>query len=562
MPIDEAILNKSSEEVTGEDVRGLLNSPPDSEQPLVDAGIFEEQQPALPIYKSIPLKTALVSVFALIGMVPVMLFFAGNLLSGDSAATVASVEDAEESETEEEKAERLVVEENADLKRKLALQNQSFTAKEIEETTDAENSMQDQSQPIASASTASVQQPAPVTRPVAAVAPRPAPRPAPVVARAPVRPAPVAVSPARTATIPDTRQAARSPEPEPVNLAEIAAAGNYGRMPSSPMPSPASVLAVEPVNSTGSILSAVNVSNREVQVSRSGSIPISVRRQAQPATEAVSDSSNEVRRPMPMVMRDAALTVSASSKASEPATRRAAIDPKASDTYEAQRDLIMGSPTARQNAVSLPTHIMPGSAAQLEVTTAVTWASDLPKALGSLTLVSPLVSDGIAVIPAGTELVVQIGDLSASGAVSLDVVAMVLPGSNEIADVSIPSGALEVLAVGGGYPVASAEQSSERQLQTIDRQQALLGAMGGVGDYLNRPERETSVIGLGGSSSSREYGSGSLLGSLLSGAANEMLRSRATRLDEEADKLMERPTIWSIESGRQLQLFVTQEISL
>ena len=139
---------------------------------------------------------------------------------------------------------------------------------------------------------------------------------------------------------------------------------------------------------------------------------------------------------------------------------------------------------------------------------------------------------------------------------------MVLPGSGEIAEVSIPAGALEILAVDGGYPVARAEQSSERQLQAIDRQQALLGAMGAAGDYLNRPERETSVIGLGGSSSSREYGSGSLWGSLLSGAANEMLRSRSNRLDTEADKVMDRPTIWSIESGRQLQLFVTQEITL
>ena len=210
----------------------------------------------------------------------------------------------------------------------------------------------------------------------------------------------------------------------------------------------------------------------------------------------------------------------------------------------------------------MPSSILPGSTADLEVVTAVTWASDLPKALGTLTLTSPLISDGMEVMPEGTELVVQIGDLSASGAVSLDVVAMVLPGSTEATEINIPAGAVSILAMAGGYPVAKAEQSSEQQLQAIDRQQALLSAIGSVGDYLNRPERETNVIGLGGSSSSREYGSGSLIGSLLSGAANGMLRSRAARLNAEADKLIDRPTIWSIESGRQLQLFVTQEISL
>mgnify|MGYP001031176226 FL=1 len=86
--------------------------------------------------------------------------------------------------------------------------------------------------------------------------------------------------------------------------------------------------------------------------------------------------------------------------------------------------------------------------------------------------------------------------------------------------------------------------------------------MESAGNYLNRPEQETSIVGIGGAARSREYGNGSMLGSLLSGAANGVLRSRAARLDVEADRLMERSTLWSIEPGRQLQLFVTQEISL
>ena len=122
------------------------------------------------------------------------------------------------------------------------------------------------------------------------------------------------------------------------------------------------------------------------------------------------------------------------------------ISPDDKATYEAQRDLIMGEPAALRNASTRPSLILPGSAAELEVTTAVTWASDLPRALGSVTLVSPLISDGVETLPEGTELIVQIGELSASGAVSLDVVAMVLPGSNEMADISIPAGALEILA--------------------------------------------------------------------------------------------------------------------
>lgn len=543
MPVDETLINKRSEEVTGEDVRALLNAPSEEERPLIDPGVFDEKQPAQPIYKSIPLKLALAGVAALVVMVPTIRLFSGNLLSGAKPTPVAPTEKSDAAESEEEKAQRLTAEENADLKRKLALQNQSFTAQEIEEAAGAEGSAPTQRQPprvLASSSPLS-QQSVPVSRPVSAVASRPAP-----VRSDPVRPAQSvrAIASSRPTT-PAASNTAEAPPQPPVNLDEIAAAGDYGQLPSRALP----------VASTGSIPSFTAVANQDVEFSRAGSIPVSVRSQARAAaTEAVFQDSSAATRPVPTIMKDVASSVSPAPKEE--------ISPNDKATYEAQRDLIMSEPAALRNASTRPSLILPGSTAQLKVTTAVTWASDLPRALGSVTLVSPLISDGVETLPEGTELIVQIGELSASGAVSLDVVAMVLPGSNAPADISIPAGALEILASNGGYPVARAEQSSEQQLQAIDRQQALLGAMGAAGDYLNRPQRETSVFGLGGSSSSREYGAGSLWGSLLSGAANEMLRSRASRLDAEAEKLTSRPTIWSIESGRQLQLFVTQEIAL
>ena len=568
MPIDERIANKSSEDMTQEDVSELMDSPSNDERPLVEPGVFDEKQPARPIYKNIPLKFAVASIFVLGLMIPAMRLFSGNLLSNNNSATVASVEETEETETEAEKEQRLIVEENADLKRELALQNQAFTAKEIEDAEGTEDSTLEQAQPTSTVASPPTPRPAPVARPVAAVAPRPAPTPRPApVARASVRPtpAPRAVAPARTSPAPVVRASARSPEPKPLNLAQIAAAGNYGEMPSIPTLPPATAAITQPVRTTSQIPTGIMVANRATQVSRSGSIPVSVRRQNIPAElrAVIAESTETVKRPIPRVMRDSnAATTTAVPGAVLVAQADIALD--AASTYEAQRELIMGETAApaSTNTVQLPARIVPGSAADLEVTTAITWASDLPSALGAVTLTSPLINDGMEVIPEGTELIVQIGSLSASGAVSLDVVAMVLPGTAEATAINIPAGAVSILAVDGGYPVAKAEQSSERQLQAIDRQQALLSAMGSVGDFLNRPERETNVIGLGGSSSSREYGSGSFLGSVLSGAANGMLRSRAARLGAEADKIASRPTIWSIEPGRQLQLFVTQEISL
>ena len=561
MSIDESIANKCSEDVTAEDVRGLLNSPPKQEQPLVDLGIFDEQQPTLPIYKSIPLKVALASLVALGVMLPVMRFFSGNLRSAERPVKATVAESVEATETEEEKAQRLTAEENADLKRTLALQNQSFTAQEIEDVSELEESasvqspQSAQSQPTAARPTASPQ-PVPITRSVSPIARIPA---------APPRPTPAARTPVRPATAPVRRPVAVAAGPEPVNLAQLAAAGNYGQIPHQPMPLPTAGLSTQLISSANSAPVTTTAVDRTAQ---GLSIPISVRRQ-QTASQAIPEVTipevtEAVERPIPRVMQDSRVRTSTAATVPEPIeiSPQADIALKASDTYEAQRDLIMGETALPSTATDLPPSIMPGSAAALEVTTAITWASDLPRAVGSVTLTGPLISDGAEIIPQGTELIVQIGALSDSGAVALDVVAMVLPGAAEVTAFNIPTGAVALLALEGGYPVARAEPSSERQLQAIDRQQALLSAMESAGNYLNRPEQETSIVGIGSAALSREYGDGSILGSLLSGAANGMLRSRAARLDVEADRLMERSTLWSIEPGRQLQLFVTQEISL
>ena len=164
MPIDESIANKSSEEMTKEDVGGLMKSPPKGERPLVELGVFEQQQPKPPIYKNIPLKFLVASVFVLIVMIPVMRLFAGNLLSGNSAKEAESVESVATVETEEETAQRLLAEENTDLKRKLALQNQSFTAQQIEEAEGTETVASEQN---AQTQTASIPN-SPPARPAAA----------------------------------------------------------------------------------------------------------------------------------------------------------------------------------------------------------------------------------------------------------------------------------------------------------------------------------------------------------------------------------------------------------
>jgi hypothetical protein len=548
MLADESLGLKSSDETTGSDLRVLLNAPKEDETPLVDAGVFEERQPERPIYKSIPLKAGVAAVAALVMLLPIMVIFSGNILSGSSTNKRTQTADSG-TESDEEKARREAATENADLKRQLALQSQAFTATELDEAATAKPSGQSQasqarSTPQPTTRSSETARPPTQAYPVSAVAPRTptattqrttiAARPAIAPARAPV--APPAPTPRFT-----------QPSQEAVDLAAISEAGNYGQLPSRS-------------RNADSQSTLVAASANSSPFGSSGTIPISVSNSNTAVPQAIEVSDRKSRQ-MPKVMEDRAPSQDADSV--EPLTEAdLPIALENGDAYESERDLIMGDLTADEAQATTPLSLLPGSSALVEVTNALTWASDLPRAQGAISLSSPLVSDGFEVLPAGTEMIVQIESLSESGAIALKPVAIVLPGDSKMTAIDIPADAISILAVEGGYPVARAENSSERQLRNIDRQQAMLGAMSGTGEFLTRPESETSVVGIGGSSFSRNYGSGSILGSILSGAANQMLQSRSNRLEEEADQLADRPTIWSIEQGRQLQLFITQEIQL
>lgn len=546
MPLDsQTVVTQSSEEASSENLVSLLNAPSEGEEPLVDSGVFDERPEQPPIYKNLPLKAGLAAGAALLLLLPMMYLFSGNLLKSDSSAEELPEEQTEVTEeSEEEKALKLSEAENADLKRKLALQSQSFTAAELDEAAAAEQSeavtdeavRQPQSQ-TADAGTVRVSPPAPAPRPIRQAAPlRPASQPVSRSAAPPLATRPLLQS----APIPLL----------PVDVAAVAAMGNYGQLPADGSSS------IQPATQPDA---PALMLARETEILESSTIPVSVSRAIPKSNSAVSQASTDGRRslprPIPRVMRDQIATeISHSAKVTAPSSE---VD---LSNYEQERSLIMGEPAA--NASSSSSVVLPGSRALAVVTNAITWAADMPVAQGSITLTDALTSDGHEIMPAGTELIVQVEAISASGAMALDVVAIVLPAAAGFTEIALPAGALEILAIDGGYPVARAEGSSEQMLRSIDREQALLGAVGAAGGYLNRPSSESSIVGIGGSSISRDYGGGSILGALLEGAANQMLRGRASRLEATAEALRDRPTIWSLEPGTEVQIFVNREVRL
>ena len=232
------------------------------------------------------------------------------------------------------------------------------------------------------------------------------------------------------------------------------------------------------------------------------------------------------------------------------------------ETYDAGVEFIMQrSQPAQQTPSYRTTEILPGASAQGEFIVPMAWSEDLPGSSGAILLTNDLVSNDAVVMPAGTQLTVELANASSSGMVDLRITSIILP-DDSYGDMQVPVSALTILSGDGNVLVAKEISGSQRELNRITRNQAVLGAIGQIGSVLNRPNSSSSAIGPAGAISSTDYGSGSILGAVLEGAANTMINQRAAQNQQLAENLQDRSTILVIEQGTGVEIFVNQRVVL
>ncbi len=228
-------------------------------------------------------------------------------------------------------------------------------------------------------------------------------------------------------------------------------------------------------------------------------------------------------------------------------------------TYEEGAEFIMRPPVEYETEEQRRMEIVPGTKARGEVIAPVAWAGDVDGTVGAVELSEDLVSGGAVIMPAGTQLIVSIRTMSASGMMDLQVTSIVLPSSG-YEQMQIPSGAISIQGGDGQVLMAKDMSGQEGQLLQLDSNQALLGALGQIGSLLNRPNSQSTSTGAGGSFSTADYGSPSILGAILEGGANTMIASQQARNQDRADRLEELPTVWVLESGTGIEIFINQPI--
>ena len=229
------------------------------------------------------------------------------------------------------------------------------------------------------------------------------------------------------------------------------------------------------------------------------------------------------------------------------------------DSYEAGVSYIMRN--AQPEATQQEAVILPGINARGEVITPVAWAQDIQSTAGSIELTEDLVSNGSVIMPAGTQLTVTLSEMSASGMMRLTVTSIILPESG-YEHMQIPAEAITIQGAGGQILMAKDISGVDSELRRLDRNQALLGALGTVGSVLNRPSSSVNTVGVGGAGSSTTYGSPNIIGAVLEGSANTMIATQSARNQQRAAELQQRPAVWVLEQGTEIEIFISEAINV
>ena len=473
-----------------------------NEESLLDPEDFQDEETETPIWSHPLAKIGFVGGLGLAGVAIIALFWnsvqsAGNRASGPKIELPADSTQDELIEDPMSAALRRRQEEVGDLKTSNALGNQAQAM-----------ALQEGNQNFSGTPT------------LATPPERPEPQTTPQVVAQPVRPTPAPVASApRPAPTPAPQPAAAAqpaPEPEQIDPQEqwqsLTQLGSYGLM-SFP-------------DRGGFVVAAA---------------PETPSPQAQPAAQTAP--------PVPQALFVSQVTSQAQGS-----------DPLTNFRYQADEAAILGVPPIRFAVIN------PGSRAAAKLTTPIFWAQDLendaqPQRVG-LELSEPLLGfDGGEALPVGSQMVAQVDVISSSGLVQLSITAVVIPKAGGFEEIPLPANAF-IIEGGDGNPLLASERTgNSSEIRGAEIQLGVIGALGNVGELLNRPDSSTTITTATSSVSAVDNGSVNVVAGLAEGVSDAILDSRQDRLEDQIDRITDRSRIWYVGEGTELQIFVNSQVS-
>lgn len=171
-------------------------------------------------------------------------------------------------------------------------------------------------------------------------------------------------------------------------------------------------------------------------------------------------------------------------------------------------------------------------------------------------------TSGQTLMPAGTSLVFEARGIDGNGVMNAVAVSQI---DNTGMEKSLPSDALVLTGEKGSPLIAKGYFDNGGTIASMDVSSAVLGALGKVGEILNRPDQQTSSSISGGTVSqttTSTTGKPNLLGALLEGGASPVLEQIMKRNEQSIQDMQQRKNLWFVKAGTNVQVVVNHSFEL
>ena len=166
---------------------------------------------------------------------------------------------------------------------------------------------------------------------------------------------------------------------------------------------------------------------------------------------------------------------------------------------------------------------------------------------------------GQVLLPIGTQIMLRIETVHASGLVVSEAHTLLKNG----VEYSVPPGVLRIRGKSGSPLIASQRGQAGGQIAVRDTVGFTVGALGKVGEVMNRPDSQISTFSSGGfSQTSTNNGSPDYVGAVLEGGFEPLSENIQDRNRQATDRLLSRPQIWELDAGKSVQVFVNGTFEL
>ncbi|MEO0644899.1 MAG: hypothetical protein AAFZ17_01885 [Cyanobacteria bacterium J06650_10] len=122
----------------------------------------------------------------------------------------------------------------------------------------------------------------------------------------------------------------------------------------------------------------------------------------------------------------------------------------------------------------------------------------------------------------------------------------------------IDYGLLQIKGENGDPLIADTYGDIGGDIAANDIEMIAIGALGRVGEELIRPESETIISSIGGSSVSRQNGSPNILGAILAGGTEELSERMADRNEGQLDEIRSRDSVFYLGEGTTVEVYVNE----